>query len=78
MPLIMLYGIYSIKYYDFIINEIISLMSQLRQAPTTIILLFSFLFFYSTRQLGALRLKFVKLSGLSAMAHSLAQKFILY
>ena len=34
MLLIMLYGIYSIKYYYFIINEII-LMSQLRQALTT-------------------------------------------
>ena len=32
----MLYGIYFIKYYYFIINENnFSLMSQLRQAPTT-------------------------------------------
>ena len=36
MLLIMLYGIYSIKYYYFIINENnFSLMSQLRLAPTT-------------------------------------------
>ena len=37
MLLLMLYGIYSTKYYYFIINENnFSLMSQLREAPTTI------------------------------------------
>ena len=36
MLLIMLYEMYSIKYYYFIINENnFSLLSQLRQAPTT-------------------------------------------